>query len=402
VAVRAPNLYEALRGFCLGAFSVLARDLERGAELPFAFEQHVSRGRPTLYEYKPLSRSFVESRAHALIEREDARLALLELRHEPAARIFAGDEGDRAFVDRVLMPLLVQVSEACGAFDWDDAAFDRAYSELETSMFGARHTYVALAPVMGVTAATTVELGGGVRLRRAATGELAAHWPEAAGLLPPGFAVEADRLCLLELERTLVAADAEPPDAPGELADAITAIRLATAGAVSAGPVLFERLDWRPFGVRPVVPIAGTEPVGTATRLDAFRGKLAGDLLERLALADDDPELGEALDRWELALFQAEPFRAESLRESLTALLGGADGIWAATMRASLLLGVRVHESDLDPDAVRRALVEALLHGDRPALVETLDEALLGLRPRPVGFYARLAAAGPSGASVAA
>ena len=71
-------------------------------------------------------------------------------------------------------------------------------------------------------------------------------------------------------------------------------------------------------------------------------------------------------------------------------------------MRASLLLGVRVQESDLDPDAVRRALVEALLHGDRPALVAWLDDALLGLRPKPVGFYARLAAASPSGASVAA
>jgi hypothetical protein len=399
VAVRAPHLYDALRAFCLGAFSVLARDLERGDELPFAFEEHRSRGRPTLYEYRPLSRSFVEKRAHVLLRREDARLALEELGREPAARLFAADGG---LAERVLMPLLVRVAEACGTFDWDDAAFDRAYVELETSMFGERHTYVALAPVAGVTAATTVELGGGVRLRRATTGELAAHWPEGAGLLPPGFGVEADRLCLLELERALDAADAEPPDAPGELADAVTAIRLATAGAVSAGPVLFERLDWRPFGVRPVVPIAGTEPAGTATRLDAFRGRLAGDLLERLVLADDDPELGEALDRWELALFQAEPFRAEQLRESLAALLGGADGIWAATMRASLLLGVRVEESDLDPDAVRRALVEALLHGDRAVLVTQLDDALLGLRPRPVGFYAKLAAAGPSGASVAA
>jgi hypothetical protein len=34
--------------------------------------------------------------------------------------------------------------------------------------------------------------------------------------------------------------------------------------------------------------------------------------------------------------------------------------------------------------------------------VEALDEALLGLRPRPTGYFARLASAGPSGASVAA
>jgi SpoU rRNA methylase family enzyme len=35
-------------------------------------------------------------------------------------------------------------------------------------------------------------------------------------------------------------------------------------------------------------------------------------------------------------------------------------------------------------DAVRRALVEALSLGDRAGLVPALDEALLGLRPRPV------------------
>jgi hypothetical protein len=34
-------------------------------------------------------------------------------------------------------------------------------------------------------------------------------------------------------------------------------------------------------------------------------------------------------------------------------------------------------------DAVRRSLVEVLLHGNRSELVATLDETLLGLRPRP-------------------
>jgi hypothetical protein len=34
-------------------------------------------------------------------------------------------------------------------------------------------------------------------------------------------------------------------------------------------------------------------------------------------------------------------------------------------------------------DAVRRLLVETLLHGNRVDLVEALDETLLGLRPRP-------------------
>jgi hypothetical protein len=425
VQIRAPHLYETLRRFCLGAFSELARDLDRGEELPFAFEAHASLGRPALYEYRPLARAFVEARETRIARREDARVALEELRRQPAARIFArahaGSEpdDDRALWLSVLMPLLVSTAEACGCFDWDDDAFDRAYATLEHSLFGERHAYAAVAPLVGLSVGETIGLGAGIRVRRAATGELAAQWPEAQGLLPPDFGREPDRLCLLELERALPPGAEEAPDAPGELADAVTAIRLATAGAVAAGPVLFERLDWRPYGIRPVVPISGTQPAGEPTRLDPYRARLAAEVLDRLGLADEDPELGEALDRWELSLFQGEPFRSEQLRESLVALLGGPEGLWAAAVRAALLLGGKAREREVlfaglralaagakaderAADAVRRSLVEALLHGERARLVEALDEALLGLRPRPTGYFARLAASGPAGATVAA
>ena len=33
------------------------------------------------------------------------------------------------------------------------------------------------------------------------------------------------------------------------------------------------------------------------------------------------------------------------------------------------------------------------MHGDRAGLVTTLDEALLGMRPRPTGYFALRAAA---------
>ena len=39
-------------------------------------------------------------------------------------------------------------------------------------------------------------------------------------------------------------------------------------------------------------------------------------------------------------------------------------------------------------DAVRRAVVETLLHGERLALVSVLDEVLLGIRPRPAAAAA--------------
>src|SRR3712207_1139541 len=184
----------------------------------------------------------------------------------------------------------------------------------------------------------TLELGGGLRVRHVAGGEIAALWPQARGLLPDGFEREPDRLCVLELEASL-AAGADVPDAPGELADAVTALRLATAGPVAAGPALFERLDWRAYGIRAVLPIAATQPPGDAVRLDAVTADRARRLRDRLTLADDDRELGEALDRWELALFQPDPFASEQLRAALATALGGADGVFAGALRAAAAPG---------------------------------------------------------------
>ena len=407
MAVRSPNLHASLHSFCLGAIAYLSRALDDGAEIPFSFEGHGSPGRPTLYEYRPLVREFVESRADTIAALPDARAALQDLRREPAAAIFARAHArsgarageDEALVSSVLLPLLQQTAEAAGGATWDDDAFERAYAELERSLFGSRRLYAAVAPVVGLSLGAPADLGGGVRIRAAAAGELAAHRPDAAGLAPAGFGREPDRLCVLELEQELPVGEAEPPDAPAELADAVTALRLATAGPIAAGPVLFERLDWRPYGVRPVLPVAATAPPGEPIRLDAFRAGLAAELRRRLPLADDDRELGDALDRFELALFQDEPFRSEQLRASLVSLLGAGDGLYAATLRAAALLGESGREraevlgvlrslgeggaGAAALDAVRRALVETLVHSERPALVRALDEALLGVRPRP-------------------
>jgi hypothetical protein len=389
--MRAPHLHDTLRRFCLGAFAVFVGELDTGTDLPFSFEEHGSYGRPTLYEYRPLVRGFVEARADRLFDRLDVQDAVSDLQREPAARIFAsahdpGADERRALYRSVLVPLLVRTAEGCGGFDWDDSAFARAYEELEDSLFGDGHSYGAVAPLVGLSVGGQIDLGDGIRVRVAATGELAAMWPEAAGLLPRDFGREVDRRCVLELERSLPGGTSDPPDAPGELADAVTAIRLATAAPVAAGPVLFERLDWRPFGIRPVLPIAATAPPGEPTRLDPFRASVAADLRVRLAAADEDARLGDALDRWELALFQSEPFGGEQLRHALEAALGEGDGTWAAAMRGAALLGASAGERatlaerlrEPTSELLRRLLVAVLLSEDRRALVRELDETLLG------------------------
>jgi hypothetical protein len=395
--LRAPHLYESLRGFCLAAFAA-----ERGAQVPFAFEEHTTREGPSLYEYRPLVRGFVEEQSPTLRRLPDARNAIEDLKREPAAAIFArahagiGDTGDEALFRSIVLPMLTWTAERCGGFDWQDEAFDSAYADLELTLFGSARTYVALAPVIGLSAGTDADLGGGITLRPVIAGEISNLWPEAQGLMPPEFGRDVDRLLLLELKRELEPDESEPPDAAAELADAVTALRLATAGAIAAGPVVFERLDFRPLRIAPLLPIAATQPRGEATRLDKIRARLAADLRGKLTLADTDRQLGEALDRWELSLFSEEPFRSAQVREALTCLLGEDGGAWAAAMRAAVLLGDKNRErSDMleslraehlrsdARDAVRRTLVEALLHGDRAQLVVALDDTLLGLRPRP-------------------
>jgi hypothetical protein len=403
MGVRAPHLHVALRAFCLAAFADLAPEAG-GGELPFVVAEHGS----GLYEYQPLVRQHVEARAFWLAKLPDAKIALGELRREPAAAIFARARGessaDRALFQAILLPLLTRTAEACGGFDWEDGAFERVYAELERSLYGSNRSYAAVAPLVGLAVGERVVLARGFSVHRSSPADLALRWPGARDLLPPGFGEEESRSSVLALERELSTDDAELPDAAAELAGAVSALRLATGAPAAAGPVVLERLDWHPFGARPIPGLAATEPAGEPTRLDPWRGGLAGELLERLAASEDDPELAEAVASWELALLEDEPARSERLRESLAALLGGADGLWAASMRATILLaeGNRERSGLIDrfrslargetggvqlADDVRRVVVECLQHDDRARVTTALDEALLGLRPRPVGYF---------------
>src|SRR5581483_12107256 len=100
----------------------------------------------------------------------DARFALDELSRERAAAIFAGGQeagpaGDRALFEAVLLPLLVRTAEACAGFDWEDGAFERAYAELERTLYGSARAYTASAPLTGLSLATAVRIGRGLLAR---------------------------------------------------------------------------------------------------------------------------------------------------------------------------------------------------------------------------------------------
>jgi len=352
---RAPHLYTPLRWFCLSAFRLLAE-----ADPKYAVEERRFPDGSSFYEYRPLIAEAIEVAAEDIARLGDVRVALHDVGQEPAAQPFLGDSG----FERVLLPLLVRVAEACGGFDWSDSAFERAYLELEDALFADRRSYEAVAPLLGVSTPVPVDLGGGFRV------------------VPDGRAI------VLQLSSELRAA--EPFDPAAELADAVTAMRLATGAAIALGPAFLERIHGRAAGRRPTLSISATTPGGAPTRLDEFRGRLARDLLARFPITDEDAGIGDALDLWELSLFEEQRTAARHLSGALTSLLGGPEGPWAAAVRASVLVAeapqeraelfARLRSEPPDEQTVRRALVEVLVHGDRGRLIEQLDDTLLGAR----------------------
>ena len=233
----------------------------------------------------------------------------------------------------------------CGGFDWDDSAFERAYAELEAALFGEGHQYGALAPLIGITTGgATIELGADMRIRLAATGELAKLLARGErACCPPTSAVRPTASPSSSSSAHSNRARPSRPTRPASSPTRSRAIRLATAGAHRGRPCALRAPGLAPLRSSSRAADRRNAAAGEPTRLDSFRAPLAADLLPRLALADEDPELGEALDRWELSLFQDGPFQTEQLRESLAALLGGNDGLWAAVVRGACSWATR-HE----------------------------------------------------------
>ena len=364
------------------------------------------------------SGSFVEQRAGWLALREDAREALAALKDEPAAGIFASAHADErvgedeALRRTILIPLLVATAERCGGFDWDDDAFDRAYARARaarSSATGARtrrsRRSSASRPAGRSSSAAACAFG------RPRASELTAAWPDAGRLLPRDWGREIDRTLVLELEAELDSQACRVPDAPAEFGRAVSALRLATPGAIAAGPVVFERLDWRPYDVRPDAGDSrprcrrGRRPGSTSSARRSSSScrrasprpptscsrRSTGGSSRSSTWARTDPTSCARRSRPCSAAT-----RAPGRRRCGPPCSSGE----TAREREELLIALRALVDGDGPgaraeDAVRRALVETLLEGSREDLVAALDEALLGLRPRPqVHSSSRVLAAG--------
>lgn len=420
--VRRPEARRAVAHFVQAALRELAADVAAGGEVPFALDARAHVGGPALYEYRPLYRAYVEARLERLMSIADYEVAIRALGDDPAVLAVARDHAPDADTDEtalrtaVLVPMLVGVAEGAGGFDFDDQVFDGIFGRMLSDVAQTRRSFTGFAPLIGLRASDgDHDLGQDIRARRISPAELAEAWPECQGLLPERFGVARDRLLALELDVALPRSEhGELPDTARRFARAVLALRLVFGGPITAGPVLFERVDWAPRAVR-ALPASVTQVLpGEPVRLDPQRLFLVRALADRMADAEvHGGPVAVALGRWAAAsgaLVAAE--RAAGLAAAVEPLLG-ADGAGhhAVAMRAAALVGANAADREdvaiamqsalrlARPDApltdseqlavvvgdvARSVIAAALDHGaDASKLGAMLDAVLLGSRPRP-------------------
>ena len=420
-SVLRPELRRPLEHFVQAAFSVLAADVARGQEVPFALGGGGGAGGPRLYDYRPLYRAYVEERAERLLDLADGRAALTALEADPGVLAYAETHApgatrtSEAVRRSVLVPLLVGVAERCDGFDFDVAAFDAVYGAVERGVTAAETRVSAFTPLAGLLLSNPpADLGDGVTVRRASLGEIGARWPEAAGLVPEGFGREPDQLLYLDLD--LSVRKGEPHRDAGELVgQVVTALRLASGARVAAGPLLFEAVDGAHRSIRALPPLAAATPDGDAVRLDAnslataraLAAALAAPAPVRLELALAQHAAGVVAARGEIGrlasslatlrvLLDGERVGDHAVALRVAALRGPTAGervrIVERLSYAAAVLSGRVElpqeelellEDEID-GAARATLLAALLDGRaNEDLGDELDGVLLGSRPRP-------------------
>ena len=316
------------------------------------------------------------------------------------ARLHVGEGVDdrEALRAAVMWPLAVQIAEREDGFECPDEAFDAIFGPLDRGVAGSRHLYDAMAPLVGVLVSEPpVDLGRGVSLVRADVRDIAAGWPEASLLVPPGFGGEPDRRCALAVTLEL-----DPGQRPPRLAelveDAVRALRLVSGTAIATGPVGFERIDGGP---RPPVALSADSShhvEGAYYRFDSHLLVVARATAQRIGALDPRDPRREALGLFERALTLDVHLRADVLRDALGIALRSERSLSLTALRAGALAGrdagerqrIRdivagdvVHDEALAA-ATRHVLLAVILdEQDAEALAASADQVLLGARPRP-------------------
>ena len=397
------ELREPLLRFVQATFALAARDIANGNEVPFVLDSHEGR-ESALYSYRPLYGAFLDERRALILALPDARRALALLEATPGAveyaRLHVGDAVDdrEALRVAVMWPLAVQIAEREDGFECPEEAFDAIFAPLDRGVAGSRHLYDAMVPLVGVLLSEPpADLGRGVSIVRAEVGDIAAGWPEASGLVPPGFGGEPDRRCALAVTLELEPGE-RPPVLPALIEDAVRALRLVSGAAVATGPVGFERIDGSP---RPPVALslASSQHRGGAYyRFDLHLLVVARATALRIGSLDPRDPRREALGLFERAIALDPSLQADALRDALGIALHSERSLALTALRAGalagrdagerqrvrdLVAGETVHDEALAA-ATRNVLLAVVLdERESDVIASAADQVLLGARPRP-------------------
>ena len=199
----------------------------------------------------------------------DAALALDELRREPAAADLRARTRRAAARTRAWRSSARSCSrsssptaEACGGFDWDDVAFDPRTPRSSGRSSATKRAYAAVAPLVGISIGRPADLADAAAHAplRARASSRATGPRRPACCRPTSGARSTGSACSSSSARSRLGE--EPPDAARGARRRRVGDPARHGRASRGGPVLFERLDGRPFGIRPVLPIAATQPPG--------------------------------------------------------------------------------------------------------------------------------------------
>ena len=312
-------LHDALGAFAEEAALQLAGETAAGAEIPFeVVESRGARRDTPLYCYRPLTDGFIRDHvgvfgrmpAYPAAARALAGLDGVQdyLREQGEPRI-PSDARERA--DAALRVFVSRVFSEATEFVVTPERFERAYAEIESTLFAGRTDAVVVAPLLGLRIASPeIALGDGLSL--VAGGRL--EDAPADAVWPRGADEPAVLACLTQTCEP--GAHAPLTEARVRFRRLLSALRLFDVARVALGPVAWERSGagpWslgdlgtggRPHGVLDVD--LGSEDelrafVSLVTRRTPRSGELAW-ALRRYELGCERPSLFEALTDHLLAL----------------------------------------------------------------------------------------------------
>lgn len=242
--MRSHTLHAALRRYVEEVAWTLAAETADGAEVPFELVEERGARRTALYCYRPLVDEFLRERVGALARLDSHAPALRALAQSDGLPRYlkahnervAPDQGARARA--TLSVFLGRVFAEQTVFDFDAERFDRAYAQLEETIFAGRTHAAAVVPVVGLDIASPeIVLGEGLTLARVES------LPDA----PAELAAECDVVAVFRAEVEDGAPD--PFVAAGRaFKRLIVALRLYDEGGMALGPVAWTRVDdggWR-------------------------------------------------------------------------------------------------------------------------------------------------------------